>query len=360
MRWSSGRTSWWILILIYFFQQSPDLLCIAGYDGYFKRVNPSWQRLLGYSELELLSSPIDSFVFLDDSQETLNRRNYILKGNSLLNYENRYLSKQGKVIWLSWTSFPVPERRLIYAIAKDITVKKQLEADRNALIRQMSGSIEKMRQSNYTVSHDLRSPVNNLFALIDLLDPMNPQSSESQEFLDLIRVSLCRLKVIFDRYLTGVDNEEVSAVAMESVFVPEIFKEVVFSIDTLIVSSEARISTDFSAWETVRFSRVFMYSILLNLITNAIKYRREGVGLKIEIETMWDGKGQQMVIRDNGIGFDMDAVDRAIFGFRKKFTDLPDSNGIGLYLVSSQIRALGGDIQLTSKKGEGSAFLLTF
>jgi signal transduction histidine kinase len=144
------------------------------------------------------------------------------------------------------------------------------------------------------------------------------------------------------------------------VCVPEVPKEVVFSIETLIVSYAARISTDFAAWETLRFSRVFMYSILLNFITNAIKYCMEGVVLRIEIKTMWDGKCQQMVISDNGIGFDMDVVDRAVFGFRQKFADRPDSNGIGLYLVSSQIRALGGDIQLTSKKGEGSAFLLTF
>lgn len=108
-----------------FFELSPDLLCIAGFDGYFKKVNPAVLKTLGYSEQELFAKPIDTFVYKDDRQITAKKRKLIKENKPLLNFENRYLTKSGAIVWLSWTSMPIDDKKLVFAIAKNITHKKR-------------------------------------------------------------------------------------------------------------------------------------------------------------------------------------------------------------------------------------------
>ena len=109
-----------------FFELSPDLLCIAGYDGFFKRINPAVSRLLGYTNAELFSRPINDFVYHEDQNTTSTVRGELTKANPLFNFENRYLTKSGDIVWLSWTSLPAESYKLIFSIAKNITHKKTL------------------------------------------------------------------------------------------------------------------------------------------------------------------------------------------------------------------------------------------
>jgi len=111
--------------LEYFFELSPDLICIAGYDGYFKKINPAVSKTLGYTNEELFSRPINSFVHPEDQGMTNNSRNNVRSGKHLINFENRYMTKDGETVWLSWTSIPIEKDRTIFAIAKNISVKKK-------------------------------------------------------------------------------------------------------------------------------------------------------------------------------------------------------------------------------------------
>lgn len=113
--------------LEYFLQLAPDLICIAGFDGYFKKINPAVSKTLGYTAEELYASPITGFVHPDDRKLTDQKRGELAKGQSLLNFENRYLAKDGTVVWLSWTSVPIMRDSLIFAIGKNITYRKQVE-----------------------------------------------------------------------------------------------------------------------------------------------------------------------------------------------------------------------------------------
>lgn len=89
---------------------------------------------MGYSEDELLSRPINSFIHPADQNLTENRRHKIHEGEPLLNFENRYTKKSGEVIWFSWTSIPKPDQELVYAIAKDVTHQKVQNQHRNELL----------------------------------------------------------------------------------------------------------------------------------------------------------------------------------------------------------------------------------
>jgi PAS domain S-box-containing protein len=107
------------------FQLSTDLLCVAGFDGRFRRVNPAFSRVLGWSSAELTAVPLTEFVHPDDRQRTLDEIARLAAGCATLQFENRYRGKDGSYRWLAWTSTPDMEAGLLYAVARDVTDAKR-------------------------------------------------------------------------------------------------------------------------------------------------------------------------------------------------------------------------------------------
>ena len=111
------------------FQFALDMLCIAGFDGYFKLVNPAWERVLGYSPEELTSRPWLDFVHPDDLAATIREGEKLLSGVDVIRFRNRYRARDGSYKWLSWMCTPYVERGLIYAVARDITEAQRTEEE---------------------------------------------------------------------------------------------------------------------------------------------------------------------------------------------------------------------------------------
>ncbi|UCD23130.1 MAG: diguanylate cyclase [Gemmatimonadota bacterium] len=110
-----------------FFGYALDMCCIAGVDGYFKRVNQAFLRTLGYTREELLARPYNDFVHPDDRADTHAETGKLAGGTPTLSFENRYRCANGEYRILHWTSFPEPETGLLYAIARDITDQRRRE-----------------------------------------------------------------------------------------------------------------------------------------------------------------------------------------------------------------------------------------
>jgi PAS domain S-box-containing protein len=113
------------------FNLSLDMLCIAGFDGYFKRLSPSWERTLGFTADDLMSKPYVEFIHPEDRQPTIAAAAQVESGTEIIKFRNRYRAKDGNYRWLSWNAVPFPERQLVYAVARDITDVKRRE-DRQA------------------------------------------------------------------------------------------------------------------------------------------------------------------------------------------------------------------------------------
>ncbi len=109
------------------FESAPDIICVAGLDGYFKKVNPAMSELLGYSEEEILSTPIIEFTHPEDRNKTRDELNNLRNEEGNLTFENRYITKAGKVVWLSWTTKPLFKQGITFSVAKNVTKQKEIE-----------------------------------------------------------------------------------------------------------------------------------------------------------------------------------------------------------------------------------------
>jgi PAS domain S-box-containing protein len=117
------------------FNLSSDLISVTDFDGNFKRVNPAFERTLGFSIEELLSRPYVEFIHPDDRTRTVTAADGVTRGGEAVEFENRWLRKDGSVCWLEWNGRSAPGEPVIYATARDITERKQLEAQQAALRR---------------------------------------------------------------------------------------------------------------------------------------------------------------------------------------------------------------------------------
>jgi PAS domain S-box-containing protein len=347
-------------IFEHFFELSGDLLCIAGFDGFFRKINPAVSKLLGYTNEELFSKPISEFIYIDDRDFTAKVRKELTNNKPLLNFENRYITKSGEIVWLSWTSMPIPNEKLIYAVAKNITHTKKLEEERNLLLTKFSKVNKELKQLSYTSSHDLRSPVNNLLSIISFLDLSKIDDSETLQFIEMLKSTSESLKQALNDYINILIVEDTTIAHVEELDLNESVNIVTRSINSLIQNSEAAIYIDFSKLEKINFNKTYLESIFLNLITNSIKYTKAGCSPIIKIYSRKINGINQLVFSDNGLGFDMNLVKDKIFGLHQKFHNHIDSKGIGLYLVNNHIISLGGKIEVESKINEGTTFTISF
>ncbi|MCC5914589.1 MAG: PAS domain S-box protein [Balneolaceae bacterium] len=343
-----------------FFDLSHDLLCIAGFDGYFRRVNPAVCEVLGYSEEELLSKPISHFQHPDDKEITRRTREPILHGKPLTNFENRYITKKGEVVWFSWTSIPVNDEELIYAIAKNVTHKKKQEAERNQLLSESSKNNSRLTQLNYNTSHDLRAPVGNLISIFSLMDISHITDEQTRVFIGMLKKSADNLKVTLDNYVDSLKSQDSRFIGLVDTKIMDVIDTIRLTIDSLIKDSKTTFRIDLDAYDSVNFNPKYLESIFLNLITNSIKYAHPDRDPVITIKTRFaDGK-KRLIFSDNGIGFDSEKQKENVFGLNQTFHENRDSKGIGLYLVYNHITNLGGRITVESIVDQGTTFELTF
>lgn len=125
--------------MITMFEMTPDLVCIADKAGYFKNVNRSVYQKLEYPREEIIDHLVASFIHPEDREKTRKTRNELLQGKALINFQNRYITKTGKIVWLQWTSVYLPDRELVFAIAKDVTEKKENELQVEEKFKQFQG-----------------------------------------------------------------------------------------------------------------------------------------------------------------------------------------------------------------------------
>jgi PAS domain S-box-containing protein len=143
------------------FERTFDLVCIVDKAGWFKKINQAVIKTLGYSEEELFAMPVSVLIHPEDQEITASKRNHLLNNTPLLNFQNRYIAKNGSIVWLEWTSVYIAEKEIVFAIAKNITKRKQVEIEieqnykkYKTLTTHFKDHVEKDRQFFATELHE--------------------------------------------------------------------------------------------------------------------------------------------------------------------------------------------------------------
>jgi PAS domain S-box-containing protein len=128
-----------------FFEVSIDMLCFLDFNGYFKRLNPAWERTLGFTRQELMSKPFIEFVHPDDRERTLEQNARVRAGDRALGFENRYLRKDDSYRWFRWNAARDPAEGVIYSVARDITSEKLADSEREQLVTDLQKALAEVR-----------------------------------------------------------------------------------------------------------------------------------------------------------------------------------------------------------------------
>jgi PAS domain S-box-containing protein len=348
------------------FELSQDMLCIAGFDGYFKLVNPAWERVLGYSPEELTSRPWLDFVHPGDIEATINEGNKLLSGAPVIHFRNRYRARDGSYKWLSWMSTPYPKRGMIYAIARDITESKRIEEELEQARTQAEAATRAKSEFLANMSHEIRTPMNGIIGMTELvLD--SKLTHEQRDYLRTVRDSAEALLSLLDDIL-DLSKIEARKLEVERVEFPlremleDILKILAFrsSPSVLQLSCDIRADTpNLLIGDPKRLRQV-----LINLVGNAIKFTSEGqVIVRVRPESV--DKDQAVLlfsVSDTGIGIPEDKQKIIFEAFAQadaSTTRRYGGSGLGLSISNELVQLMGGRISVKSKPQVGSTFYFT-
>ncbi len=341
-----------------------DIISLIDEKGFIKYQSSSIKQIMGYEENELQGKNIFEIVHPEDylivAQAFKNAMEN--EGNSPV-AEFRLLNKDGEYIYLEAqgnNQLNNPSIRAIVVNSRDISQKKKAESEKLQLIKELTQNNKELKQFSYITSHNMRAPVTNLMAIADLIDLSKIEDSDNKELIKGFKTSTFHLNETLNDLIKILIIKENTNQNLQQVKLDTCLEEVKYSIDSIVKNAHAQIKVDFSASNEIHFSNAYMESIFLNLITNSIKYKHKDRNPVITVYTRLVNEQTVLYFEDNGIGFNEEKVKGKIFGLYQKFHNHPDSKGIGLYLVQSQISSLGGTIDVESKEGVGTKFIITF
>ena len=210
----------------------------------------------------------------------------------------------------------------------------------------------------YAASHDLKQPINNLLGLLDELrrtvafaDP-----EEGELLLPMIDAALHQLGTTIDELAAVGQVQQAGNAATETVALAELTQEVLQALQPQVLAVRARITTDFAAAPTVRYSRANLRTILLNLVSNSLKYADPARPARIHLSLWKEAGAPLLLIEDNGLGFDAVLHQNELFQLFRRFHTHTDGTGVGLYLVNPIVQGNGGRVEVESEIGQGTTF----
>lgn len=238
----------------------------------------------------------------------------------------------------------------------EVALKVALE-NQNKINQELIRQNNDLQQFTYIVSHNLRAPVANLLGLVSLYRPNNPDHEVNKISIDNIKTVSQQLDSIVRDLNEIVEiKQHLTAEVKENVYLEEELGEVFNTLERQIYHTQAQIDIDFSKVSHIFTVRKYLNSILLHLLSNALKYKHPERTPFIQINDEINDNFVCLVIKDNGLGIDLKKNASKIFGFHKRFHSHVEGKGLGLYLVKLQTEALGGWVEVESQLDQGSVF----
>jgi PAS domain S-box-containing protein len=272
--------------------------------------------------------------------------------------------KSGEEFWINFSMIPVTDKEGEHShwisIQRDVTVEKEREKEREQLIRELTQNNKDLKQFSYITSHNLRAPLSNLTGLLNLIEEIPIEDSELKEIINGFSKSTHLLNETINDLVKVIIIKDNPSIQKEEIFIKDVFENVFNQLSFLISSNKPILKIDLEVETIFNINKSYLESIFLNLMTNAINYREPSRQLRITIATKFEENNLFMTFKDNGIGIDLEKNNDKIFGLYQRFHNYPESKGLGLYLVKSQVESMGGTISVDSNVGKGTTFTIVF
>jgi len=326
-----------------FFELTPDLVFIAGKDGFLKKVNPVVIETLGYSEQELFTQPISSFIYKEDKELTQQNREALLSGKVLHNFVNRYQKKNGDIIWLEWTSIYFPNNEVVLAIAKNITERKIAEKEIEAnyhkfknLATYFKKSIEKNKKYlAYQLHEELVQLVFALKMDVDLIANNSDALSDSSK--SAVEHALGASKLIISTLQRL--SFSISPAMLED-FGLNATLEWLCNEFSILNTIPCEFKSNYDEQSLPLEIKTDIFRICQESLTNVIEHAG-ATRVNISVESIEENV--LLTIMDNGKGFNVDQV-----------KETP-----GLNSMQERTDTINGQLTVQSKIGEGTTVKLT-
>lgn len=323
--------------------------------------NPAFHQLCGYSAQELLAQT-----------PTLVHKKYPIKAVSANTqpfsetFETRFTNyKNNKIdFWVDYSVSPVEDEHgnitHFVAVYRDVSERKIAETESENIILELQESNQELKQFSYVISHNLRAPLANLTGLLSLLDLENITDEDTLELIGAVKSSTNNLNItvndIIDVLLIRSEDDKIAV----PLAVQTVWEKVKATLSNLIETADAQLEEDFTEAPIIYFKENYLESVLINLLSNALKYKSDDRKLIINLKTYTEKGEAVLVFEDNGIGIDMNRYGKQVFGLYKRFTNKAEGKGLGLYIVQAQVNAMGSKIEVKSELNKGTRFTLYF
>jgi PAS domain S-box-containing protein len=311
-----------------YFTTSLDLFCIADTDGFFRRLNPEWEKALGYTLEELEGHRFLDFVHPDDLHATQATAAELAGQNEVLNFTNRYRHKDGTYRWIEWRSFPKGNR--IYAAARDITERRNMEDA-------IRGANRKLNLLNSITRHDVANQLTILqgYTGIAVTKNTDPVIADFLARIEASSLAIAR-QIEFTRTYQELG----------------IHSPAWFRLDQIVVK-EGNLVVTFS--DSCKHADIFadpmLERVFFNLLDNAVRHGERVTGVTFRCRQ--DQNGLVIIVEDNGVGIPENEKEKIFMrGYGK-------NTGFGLFLAREILAITGITIRETGIAGEGARFEIT-
>lgn len=326
--------------------------------------NPAFTNMTGYKPEEIINKSPDFLKGPNTGIDDVKKIIEIIQNKEEGLLEIKCCKKDSTEFWLRFTMIPIynSDNDLSHwvSIQRDVTEEKNQEKEKEQLIKELTQNNKDLKQFSYITSHNLRAPMSNLIGLLNLIEDITIEDLELNEIINGFNKSTHLLNETIEDLTKVMIIKDNIAIQKENISLREVFENVFNQLTNQIELNKPILKLNFDDVSVINTNKAYMESILLNLLTNSLKYKSNDRTLRITISAHQIGNTVNLIFKDNGIGIDLERNKDKIFGLYQRFHNHPDSKGLGLYLVKSQVEAMKGTISIESEVNKGTTLTLTF
>ena len=345
-----------------YFNTALDLLCIVDEEGRFVKLNPEWEKVLGFSKEELLNHKFIDFVHPEDIHITLIESEKLQAGEEVLNFTNRYRCKNGAFKFIEWRSAMI--NSMVYAAARDVTPRIELEETLTQSNKELQESNAQKDKFIYIIAHDLRNPLNNILGVSDLLNGrfFDNSPEDNYKLIQILSNSTHSMYELIENLLNWALSQT-GKLSNKPVVIPlrSLTNRIINQILPISTQKNVSLVNNIPENTTGWADEIMLGTVLRNLISNAVKFSYPEnpveINCNIKKETV------ELEIRDHGIGISSDVIEGLFLlenVYLKKGTSGEKGTGFGLPLCAELMRIQNGTIRSESEPGKGSSFFIEF